>query len=139
MIPVARHTMPIIFPAKVEREIRRVVGWAEEMQVKCIVAGGFEGDQLTGFLKEKRVPVLVSLNYPEPEKDVHPDFEVPVRVLRYQRHAPKAAGELARAGVKIAFYSDGLKNGSDYLSNLRQAVQEGLAKDAAIRAATLGA
>ncbi len=139
LLPVARRTMPLIFPAEQRREIQRVIDIADDTKVDCIILGGYEAPQLADALRQRHIPILISLNYPAREADVHPEFEVPVRVLQFQEHAPKAAGELARAGVRLAFSSAGLKSGADFLANLRLAVKAGLPKDAALRGATLTA
>jgi imidazolonepropionase-like amidohydrolase len=137
--PVARRTMPLILPAREDREVRRAAALADELKLDAIVAGGYEAAAVADALKARRIPVLVSLDFPEREKDVHPAFQVPLRVVHYRQRAPRAAAELARAGVQIAFFSGGLASGSEYLAHLRRAVREGLPKVAALRAATLGA
>ena len=137
--PVIQSSMPLIFPAKEAKEVRRVLNIIEGFPLRCIVAGGFQADQLAEELKDRDIPVLLSLNFPEKEKDTHPAAEESLRVIRYRHQAPQSAFRLHQAGVRFAFYSDGLKSGSDYLKNLRRTVQEGLPKEAALQAATLGA
>lgn len=137
--PAVQGSMPLLFPAQREREILRVLEMAENLKVKCIVAGGFEAPQVSAKLKEKQVPVLLSLNFPEKERDAHPEAEESLEALRYRLQAPKSAAELHKAGVRFAFYSDSLKSGRDFLKNLRAAVKEGLPKEAALQAATLSA
>ena len=137
--PVARRELPVILPAQEDREFRRALALAEELKVSAILAGGHDAAAVAATLTARNVPVLVSLNFPAPEKDVHPDFRVPLRVLHGWQQAPKSAAALSRAGVRIAFYSDGLGSGAEYLAALRRVVREGLPRDAALRAATLGA
>jgi len=139
LVPVARRAMPLVLPAEEEREVRRALELIEELQVEGIIAGGYEAAQLAPALKKLGIPVLVSLNFPQRPADVHPEFEEPLRVMRYRHHAPYSAAELARAGVRIAFCSNGLGRGADFLANLRLAVRAGLPEDAALRAATLTA
>ena len=139
LVPVARRTMPLLFPAGYAREVQRVVDIADDTDVACAVVGGYEAAQVASALTARKIPVIVGLDYPTIDADVHPDFRVQIDVLRYNEHAPRAAAELARAGVRIAFASVGLKTGSEFLANLRLAVREGLSKDAAVRAATLTA
>jgi hypothetical protein len=82
--------------------------------------------------------VLLSLNFPRrttaPSPDADPD---PIRILRQRVDAPKNAGRLAAAGVRFAFQSGGLTNLSDFLANAAKAVENGLAKDEALRAMTI--
>ncbi len=139
LLPVARRTMPLLVPAEAQREVLRMLDIADETQVNCIIVGGYEAAELATELNQQKTPVVVSLNFPGLEADEHPEMEVALDILRFREHAPKAAGELARAGVRIAFASAGLENGRDFLANLRLAVKQGLPKDAALRAATLTA
>jgi amidohydrolase family protein len=63
-----------------------------------------------------------------------------VRVLRERVDAPKNAGRLAQAGIRFAFTDGGMSNlGTDFLGNLRTAVENGLTQDQAVRALTIDA
>jgi imidazolonepropionase-like amidohydrolase len=149
--PVAEGTMPLIIPAQAEREVQRVIDLADQFHVRCIVAGGYEAARHADALKAARLPVLVSLNFPRKkvialgqqaqfvENPAPAAPEETYQEMRARHHAPEAPGELARAGVRFAFASDGLKTGEEFLANLRLAVSHGLPRDAAIRAATLSA
>lgn len=136
---VARREMPVILPAHEDRELRRALGLAAELKLTPILAGGHEASGVAADLKSRGVPLLVGLDFPGPDADVHPSLQVPLRVLGHWRRAPASAGELARRGVRIAFASGALPDGSAFLARLRTAVRAGLPKDAAVRAATLGA
>ncbi|MBE3135508.1 MAG: hypothetical protein IMZ55_18730, partial [Acidobacteria bacterium] len=139
LIPVTRRTMPLMFPAETQRDVLRVLDIADDINVGCMVVGGYEAAELAAELKAHHVPVLVSLNYPKPDVDVHPQQRTGVEVLRYREHAPKAAAELAAAGLRLGFASSGLPTGQEFLKNLRLTVQHGLPKDVALRSATLTA
>ena len=90
-------------------------------------------------LADANVPVLVSLDWPKQAKDGDPDAEEPLRVLRLRDRAPSTPAALQKAGVRFAFYSDGISKPNDVLENARKAVEAGLSKDAALRAFTLSA
>jgi imidazolonepropionase-like amidohydrolase len=146
---VARGTMPLIIPATEEREVQRVLDFVDETGVRAIAAGGYEAAGLAPGLAKRRVPVLLSVNFPRKKassvgqvQDIiqaagTPDPEEPVRAMESRRHAPQAAAELAAARVPFAFYSDGLKTGAEFLGGIRTAVRHGLSREAALRAATL--
>ena len=136
--PVVRRELRVVLPAAEDREIRRALALAEELELDPVLAGGHDVADTPAMLKARNVPVLVSLDFPEPDPDVHPELRIPLRVLHEWQQAPKSAAVLHRAGVRFAFYSDGLA-AADYLAALRRVVREGLPKDAALRAATLGA
>ncbi len=88
-------------------------------------------------LKKQDVPVLLSLNFPKrtASSSAEADPES-METLRLRAEAPKNAGILASAGVKFAFQSGGMTNMSDFLANAGKTTENGLAKDAAIRAMT---
>ena len=89
------------------------------------------------LLKQTNTPVLVSLKYPEKARDSDPALDEPLRVLRLRDKAPSAGAALAHAGVKFAFYSDGLTNPRDLMRAVKKAMDAGLSADDTIRALTL--
>jgi hypothetical protein len=106
-----------------------------------IVAGGNEAHKIIDRLRADGVPVIATLNFPRrserQSEDADPD---PVRVLRERADAPKNAGRLAQAGIRFALTDGGMSNlGTDFLGNLRTAVENGLAQDQAVRALTIDA
>jgi len=140
LMPVLSRQMPVVMYADRQREIERALDLAQEFNLRLVIAGGAESWRVAERLAAAKVPVLLSLNYPRrttaetPEAD--PD---PVRVLRERVDAPKTAGRLAAAGVRFAFQSGGLSNMNDYLGNVSKSVEQGLARDEAVRALTLRA
>jgi phosphohistidine swiveling domain-containing protein len=62
-----------------------------------------------------------------------------MEVLRLRAEAPKTAARLAQSGVKFAFQSGGLTAINDFYTNAGKSVENGLSKDAAVRAMTLSA
>jgi imidazolonepropionase-like amidohydrolase len=136
--PVLEGSMPLIFPAKTEREVRRAVALCKELQSDCIVTGGFEAVAAGDVILAANVPVLVSLNFPTKPKGAHPEADESLRALRFRSTAPSAALGLEKLGVKFAFCSDGAKP-EDFVKNLRKAVASGLPKEAAVKAVTVSA
>jgi imidazolonepropionase-like amidohydrolase len=139
--PVLAREMPVVMWAGTQREIERALDLAKEFNLRAIIAGGNEAYKVAERLRAESVPVIATLNFPRrPERqseDADPD---PVRVLRERADAPKNAGRLAQAGVRFAFTDGGMSNiGTDFLGNVRSAVENGLTQDQAIRALTLDA
>jgi imidazolonepropionase-like amidohydrolase len=138
LFPVLAREVPVIMHVNTEREIGRALDLAKEFNLKVIISGGSESWKVTDRLRD--VPVLLSLNFPRrttaqvPEAD--PD---PLRVLRERVDAPKTAGRLAAAHVRFAFQSGAMTNISDYLANAAKAVENGLARDEALKALTINA
>jgi imidazolonepropionase-like amidohydrolase len=136
--PVLAREMPVVMHVNTEREIIRALDLAEEFNLRIIISGGAESWKVTNRLRD--VPVLLSLNFPKrttaqvPEAD--PD---PLRVLRERVDAPKAAGRLAAARVRFAFQSGAMTNMTDYLANAAKTIENGLAREEALRALTINA
>jgi imidazolonepropionase-like amidohydrolase len=135
--PVLQRQIPVVLEASSKREIERALDLAKEFNLRPIIAGGEEADQVAARLKAENVPVLLSLNFPRrPQASADADPE-PLRMLRARVDAPKLASKLQAAGVKFAFEDGGLTTWSDYLGNVNRTVEAGLAPDQAVRALTL--
>lgn len=149
--PVLARQQPVVMFANTEREITRALDLAKEFNLRVLIAGGNEAWKLADRLKAENVPVLLSVNFPRraaattggaagggggggrgAAADDEPEL---MRTLRERVDAPKSAGRLAAAGVRIAFQSSA--NFTEYLANVRRAVEGGLPADQAIRAMTL--
>jgi imidazolonepropionase-like amidohydrolase len=135
--PVLARTVPVVMEASTAREIERALDLAKEFNLRAIIAGGEEADQVAARLKAENVPVLLSLNFPRrPQASADADPE-PLRMLRARVEAPKLASKLAAAGVRFAFADGGLNTWSDYLANAARTTENGLSADQALRALTL--
>lgn len=140
LIPVINRQMPIVFNANSEREIVRALDLAQEFNLSAMIAGGQEAWKQADRLKKQNVPVLLSLNFPKRTASFSPEADLEtLEVLRLRVETPKGAARLQQAGVKFAFQSGGMTNPTDFLTNAGKAVENGLSKDDAMRAMTLGA
>ncbi len=140
LVPVVKGQLPVVMYADTEREIRRALDLAQEFNLKAIIAGGTEAWKVADRLRQQRVPVLVSLNFPRRTTAPNPEADPePLRVLRARVEAPRNPARLAAAGVQFAFQSGGLTNMNDFLNNAARAVENGLSRDEAVRAMTIRA
>ena len=136
--PVIAREMPVIMYANTHAEIERALNLAQEFNLRAIIAGGMEAQNLAPRLKAMNVPVLLSLNLPRRTAPASPDAEPePIAVLRSRVAAQKTAGALAAAGVRFAFQSGGASDPADMLANARRVMQHGLTADQALRAFTV--
>jgi hypothetical protein len=136
LLPVLARQIPVVMEAASAREIERALDLAKEFNLRAIIAGGEEADQVAARLKAENVPVLLSLNFPRrPTASADADPE-PLRVLRARVEAPKLASKLAAAGVRFAFIDGGLTTWSEFLANAGRTVEGGLSADQALRALT---
>lgn len=140
LIPVLNRQMPVVFTANRENEIVRALDLAKEYNLRAIIAGGQEAGKFAGRLKEQDVAVLLSLNFPKRTAAASPEADPETMdVLRFRAETPKTAAKLAAAGVKFAFQGGGATSVNDFLANAAKSTENGLSKDAAVRAMTLGA
>lgn len=140
LFPVLNRQVPLVMNANTEREIIRALDFAKEFGLSAMIAGGNEAWKVASRLKAENVPVLVSLNFPRRTAAASPDADPEsLETLRMRVETPKNAGRLKQAGVRFAFQTGGAQNLSDFLSNANKAVENGLSKDDALRAMTLGA
>jgi len=135
--PALAGQMPVAFTANSEREIKRAIGLAEEFGLKFMIAGGMQSYEVADLLKQKKVTMLLSLNYPQRPANLEDPESEPLRVLRERADAPKSAASLHKAGVRFAFQSGYLTRPSDYIANAAKAIEAGLPKEEAIKAMTI--
>jgi imidazolonepropionase-like amidohydrolase len=129
--------LPVVMQANADKQIRRAVRVGREFNLRCVIAGGMEAWKAADLLKTNKVPVLVSLNFPERDADADPARDEPLRVLQARDEAPSNAARLQRAGVRFGFQSGGLRSPKDYVANAAKAITAGLPRDEALRALTI--
>ena len=140
LFPIINRQMPLVINANSENEITRALDLAKEFNFSLIIGGGQESWKLADRLKVQGVPVLLSLNFPKRTTASSPDADPEtMEVLRMRAETPRGPARLAQAGVKFAFQSGGATTLADFFTNAGKAVENGLDKDAAVRAMTLGA
>jgi hypothetical protein len=134
-----RSERPVLLPGNTAPQMARAIALADEFQLKAVIYGGQEGYAAAPMLAAKKYPVLVSLRWPERQRDADPEAEESLETLRFRDRAPSSPAALQKAGVKFAFYSDGITAPRDILRNTKKAIDAGLPADAALRALTLSA
>jgi len=129
----------ILLPANRLVEIDRMLRLAAELKQPAILYGGQEAyrPESAELLKRYKTPLLVSLKWPEPQRDPNPEDEVTFRALETRDKAPAAPGLLKKAGVQFALFSDGLDQPRDLQRAVKKAIDGGLSREDAIRALTL--
>jgi imidazolonepropionase-like amidohydrolase len=129
----------LLLPAEETQQIERMLHFAPELKKPFLLYGLHEGYDRIDLLKQASIPVLVSLKWPEKPKDGDPSEVSSMRDLTMREKAPSVPGLLAKAGVRFAFYSDGVESAADLKKDLKKAVDAGLSRADAIRALTLNA
>jgi len=130
----------ILLPANREVEIDRMLRFAAELKQPAILYGGHEAykPEAAELLKKSNMSMLVSLRWPElPRGEIDPDNEPTMRALETIHKAPAAGAALQKAGVKFAFYTDGIDQPRELQRAVKRAIDAGLSREDAIRAMTL--
>jgi hypothetical protein len=126
----------LLLPAEEAQQIDRVLAFGAELKTPFVLYGLHEAYRRIDELKQKRVPLLVGLQWPEKPRDADP-AEVPnYRELVIREQAPTVPGLLAKAGVKFGFYSDGINDAAGLKRAVKKAMDAGLPRAEAIRALT---
>jgi hypothetical protein len=125
LAPAAQGTLPVVVRADNEGDIRGAVAFAEERGLKLILAGGLEAWRCADLLKQRSVPVLLSvLRLPRRDSDPYDAAYANASVLQ-------------NAGVRFAIVSDDDAFARNLPYQAAMARAYGLSADAALRAITL--
>jgi imidazolonepropionase-like amidohydrolase len=129
----------VLLPANNETQILRGMRLADEWRIPAVLWGGQQGYAVADAIATRKMAVLVSLKWPERAKDADPEDQTTLRELRFRDRAPSTPAAFVKAGVKFAFYSDGLAGPKEISKSVKKAMDAGLAPDAALRAFTIDA
>src|SRR5207253_1539015 len=80
---------------------------------------------------------LLSMRWPDKPRDADPEDVESLRTLEARDKAATAPSVLIKAGVRFAFYSDGLAQARDLQQAVKKAIDAGLSREDAVRALTL--
>lgn len=127
----------VLIPVNRRTDIDRMLRFASELKLKAVLYGPVEGYRSADLLKDKNVPVLLNLKWPEKARDSDPEDLDSMRALQNRANAPGTAAVFAKSGIKFAFYSGGLERRSELLRAVKRAIDAGLSQDDALRAMTL--
>jgi imidazolonepropionase-like amidohydrolase len=127
--------LPLAVTCVLENDVRRALSLGDEFGVKVVLAGAPLAYRVADLLKARRAPLLVSVNFDPPQPPSFFGFneEAERRRVRDARGNP---AELHRAGIPFALASAWAP---DFVAGIRTAIENGLPREAALRAATLGA
>lgn len=139
---VAGAGLPAFFQASEAEDVRRVLGLASELGFSPVIVGGGEAWREAETLAALGVPVLVSLDFPEPrhwDPDADPDdpADLEPEAARERERLVNLyanAGRLVEAGVTVALTSGGGE--VDLREGARRTIEHGLPEEAALEALT---
>ena len=142
--------IPAWIEASAQRDFARAADVAREVGLSnFVILGGQEAYRALDDVKALGVPLIVSLDWPEPDDETGRSFELHVAPaegpdsadMQADTAAAKRlranAAQVAGAGIPFALSGFGLESPRDFRAHLIAAVAEGLSKDDALRATTL--
>lgn len=140
LLPVLDGKLPMVMEADGRDAIHRSLDFAAEFKIKPILTGGREAWKVADRLKAENVPVILRLNFSEPNAEREKDL--PRRALderrRIRAEEIQTARRLMDAGVPVAFGTAGLSERptEKFQANVRKMIAAGLSPDAALAALT---
>jgi imidazolonepropionase-like amidohydrolase len=141
LLPILDGKMPVVFDADGRDGIHRALDFAAEFHLKPVILGGRDAWKVADRLKAENVPVVLRLDFSEPDAEREKDLTGRVREERQRLRTleVETAKQLQDAGVKFAFASGGMAGDrpwEKFQANLRKTVEAGLSPDAALAALT---
>jgi imidazolonepropionase-like amidohydrolase len=126
LVPVIKGEMPLFVMANQANQIREAVAFCDKQKLKMILATGTAAGEVKDLLKEKSIPVVLrpTLTLVRGEDDPY-DMSLTL------------AGELSKAGVKIAFGSFGNEFARRITQQVGNSVAYGLPHDEGLKALTI--
>lgn len=134
----AVQSLPQIFEVGNKLEALRAAALGKEFGITYLFKGDGDEYQRLAELKATGSTFILPLDFPE-AYDVEDPFDAQLVNLSQMKHwelAPYNPAKIAEAGIPFVLTSHGLKKAEEFLPNLRKAVENGLAKDAALKALT---
>jgi imidazolonepropionase-like amidohydrolase len=144
--------LPVWWEANTRDEIHRALDLAEEFGTSAVIVGGREAAKVVDRLKAAKVPVIVTLDFPEePRVPTETEYrkkpaaerDEPLRVIAHRKkrwsEQVGAAAALAKAGVPFALATDGIERLDSFPATIRQVIAAGLSPDNALAGLTKNA
>lgn len=144
--------LPVWWEAETRDEIHRALDLAAEFGTTAVIVGGHEALKVVDRLKAEKAAVVLRLDFPEAPKapaeteyakrpDADQDEPLKLLVDRKDKWKERVAtaAALAKAGVPIAFGTEGIEKLDAAPAKLRTLLGEGLTPDQALDALTRSA
>ncbi len=136
---VVHGEQPLVFRANSDEEVLRAIRFKDEFSISPWVRGSGHEYRITDFLSENKVPLILPLAFPETPDVKSPEDALNVNLtdLRHWYLAPENPARLAAKNISFSFTTDQLEDKSDFIPNLRKAVDAGLSRQNALAALTI--
>jgi imidazolonepropionase-like amidohydrolase len=135
---IQTQKLPQIFAATSWLNSLRADKVGDEFGVQYIIRGAGDEYKRINEIKATKATFIVPVNYPD-AYDVEDPFDAERISLADMKHwelAPTNLAALEKNGIPFAITTNGLKKTSDFLANVRKAIESGLTETAALKALT---
>lgn len=135
---IQNQRLPQIFAATSWMNSLRADKVGDEFGVQYILKGAGDEYKRIHDIKATKASFIIPVTFPE-AYDVEDPFDAQRTSLADMKHwelAPTNLGVLEKNGVTFAITTSGLAKKSDFLTNIRKAIEHGLTETAALKALT---
>ena len=136
--PLISQKQVALFVTGDEQYFLRADRFSREFNLTAIMLGSGKEYQRLEAIKQAGRSVIVPVAFPKAPNvgSIESARAVSLTTLMHWDIAPENPGRIAKAGIPIMLTSHGLNKRSDFLKNLRRAVQRGLNPEQALAALT---
>jgi len=135
---IQNQRLPQIFAANSWANVLRADKIGDEFGVQYIIKGAGDEYKRINEIKATKASLIIPVNYPD-AMDVEDPFDaerVSLADLKHWELAPTNLATLEKNGIAFAITTSGLKKTSDFLPNVRKAIENGLSETSALKALT---
>lgn len=126
MVPVVEGRVPVVVHANLERDIRAAIRFADELELKIILADAADASRVIPDLKKRDIPVILG-----------PILALPPREDDPYDYVFSTAAKLHEAGIRFAIQSSDSHNARNLPYHAAACAAFGLPKDVALKAITI--
>lgn len=132
------QSLPTFFEAGDKLSILRADKIGDEFNTQYIIRSNGDEYQRLDEIKATGASLIVPVSYPQAYdvEDAWDADNVALSELKHWEMAPMNAGMLAKAGIPFALTSAGLRNRTEFMANVRKAIENGLTEQQALEALT---
>jgi len=130
--------LPQIFEVPDRLSVVRADKIGDEFKVQYIIKGTGDEYQRLEAMKATGASFIIPLKFPD-AYDVEDPFDalnVALSTMKHWELAPSNPAMMTKAGINIAFTTNGLKSPKDMMGALQKAIKRGLTKEEALKALT---
>ncbi|RYF46222.1 MAG: amidohydrolase, partial [Cytophagaceae bacterium] len=112
----------------------------DEFKMQFIIRGGGDEYQRIDEIKATGATLIVPVAYPQAYdvEDAWDADNVSLAEMKHWEMAPANAAMLAAANIPFVLTSSGLRNRTEFMANVRKAIENGLSEQKALEALTVG-